>query len=303
MIKRLGLFFLINMAVMVTLNLVVWVVMGLYGKTGLPMGSYGSLAVFCLVWGMGGSLISLLISKRMAIWTMGLEVIDPDTMNPEKRRLVQTVHRLAQSAHLPKMPDVAIYESPDVNAFATGPSRSNSLVAVSTGLLHSMSTQEVDGVLGHEVSHIANGDMVTMTLLQGVLNAFVLFFSKILAFAISSALAKGENDRDQSPSRMVTFLVEMVLQVVFGIAAHMILAWFSRYREYRADRGGADLAGKMSMIRALERLKAVTSREPILAQADDHLQNFKISGSSSGFLALFSTHPPLEERIKALQDL
>jgi heat shock protein HtpX len=299
MIKRFGLFVLVNIAVMFTLNLLANLVFGVYFKTGLPTGQYQMLMIWCLLWGMGGAFISLLISKRMAIWGMGLRVLDPATFNSDERRLVLTVHRLAQSAGLPKMPDVAIYSSQDVNAFATGPSRSNSLVAVSTGLLSAMNHQEVEGVLAHEVSHIANGDMVTMTLLQGVLNSFVLFFSKILSRIIASNIGR-QDDEGKSPSYLLMFVIEMVLQVVFGLLAGLVVSAFSRHREYRADAGGARLAGRTAMIRALQRLKAQSGVYEE-AHAGDQFQNLKISGKRSGIMALFASHPPLEDRIRALE--
>lgn len=299
MLRRIGLFMLVNIAIMVMLNIVINI-LGLNNYITSSGLNYPSLMLFCLFWGMGGAFISLLISKRMAIWTMRLRILDENSYHQEERRLVQTVHRLAQSANLSKMPTVAIYDSPEVNAFATGPSKSNSLVAVSTGLLSSMSSQEVDGVLGHEISHIANGDMVTMTLLQGVLNAFVMFFAKVLAWAVASALNKS-SDEDSRPSFFLTFAIEMVLQIVFGIGASLVVAWFSRFREYRADAGGANLAGKAAMIRALQRLQSVSQVE-VDDSRSQAMQNFKISGGKSNFLALFATHPPLSDRIRALQE-
>ena len=297
MIKRIGLFLMVNIAVMVMLNVILRVLgLGHYlTATGI---NYPSLMVFCLVWGMGGAFISLMLSKFLAKRTMGLRILDPESLNSDERRLVGTVHRLAQSAGLEKMPEVGVYSSPEVNAFATGPSRNNSLVAVSTGLLSTMTTQEVDGVLGHEVSHIANGDMVTMTLVQGVMNAFVLFFAKAIAWAAASAMSRG--DQDSGPSWGVAFLIEMVLQVVFGLLAAIVVAWFSRYREFRADAGAAELTGSQSMIRALTRLQQVSGIETSDPR-QEALSNFKISGGKSSFLALLSSHPPLDERIAALQ--
>lgn len=300
MIKRISLFLLVNLAVMLMLNLVIKI-LGIESYISASGINYQSLMLFCLVWGMGGAFISLLISKRMAIWTMRLRLLDPNSFNHDEQRLVQTVHRLAQSANLSKMPDVAIYDSPEVNAFATGPSKDNSLVAVSTGLLSAMSSQEVEGVLGHEVSHIANGDMVTLTLLQGVLNAFVLFFAKVLAWMAASAMSRNSDDDSSSPSWGLAFVIEMALQIVFGVLASIVVAWFSRYREYRADAGGAMLAGKGAMIRALQRLQSASQIVTNDPRAHE-LKNFKISGGMSGFLALFASHPPLEDRIRALQE-
>jgi heat shock protein HtpX len=233
---------------------------------------------------MTGSLFSLAISRIMAKMTMGIQVIDrssPDAW------LVLMVEDLARKAGLPVMPEVGVYDSPEVNAFATGPSKRRSLVAFSTGLLRSMNRNEIEGVAGHEIAHIANGDMVTMTLLQGVINAFVMFFARVIAWAIS------QNSRDedrQTSSYLVTFLLEMVL----GVLGMIVVCAFSRYREFRADRGGAQYAGKQDMIAALERLASNQRRyddQPALAA-------FKISGGPG---ALFATHPPLEKRIEALR--
>jgi heat shock protein HtpX len=192
------------------------------------------------------------------------------------------------------MPEVGIYESPEVNAFATGPSRNNSLVAVSSGLLRGMNRDEVEGVLGHEIAHIANGDMVTMTLVQGVINAFVIFFAKAAAWAIANFM-RGNND--EGPSFMVAFGIEMVLHIIFGFVGMIIVAWFSRYREFRADQGGAKLAGTGKMVAALERLKSTTD---LVDNRQESIAAFKISGKG-GFMALFSTHPPLEQRIARLK--
>ena len=203
--------------------------------------------------GFVGAFISLALSKVMAKWMMGLSVIDPRRASGIEAQLVMTVHRLAKSAGLTTMPEVAIYEAEEVNAFATGPTRSSSLVAVSTGLLRSMEWEEVEGVLGHEIAHIANGDMVTMALLQGVVNAFVMFLSRVLAFAISSAMSR--SDEENSFPRMLNFILTIVFDIVFTLLGSMVIAAFSRYREYHADAGGANLAGRGKMIAALDRLR------------------------------------------------
>ncbi len=260
---------------------------------------YQSLAIFCLVWGMGGAFISLLISKQMAKWMMGVHVIDGNSTGREERLIVQKVHALAQKAGLTKMPEVGIYESPEVNAFATGPSRSNSLVAVSRGLLNRMNEAEVEGVLGHEVSHIANGDMVTMTLIQGVVNAFVMFLARVIAFAISAAGRERDDRRGFGGSY---FLVQFALEMVFMVLGSMVVAWFSRYREFRADAGSARVAGREKMISSLQALQRVYEM-PIPENAQPAFQAMKISSHKGGFLRLFSTHPPLEERIERLQRL
>jgi heat shock protein HtpX len=299
MMKRVFLFLAVNFLVVLTIS----VVMSVLGVTPY-MTAYGidfrMMAVTCLIWGMGGAFISLLLSRVMAKWMMGVKVIDPDTRDPEAQELVQTVHQLARSAGLGVMPEVGIYDSRDVNAFATGPTKNRSLVAVSTGLLRRMDRDARDGVLGHEVAHIANGDMVTMTLIQGVVNAFVMFLSRALAFAIAQALA-GNRDRDRdggAMSPMVFHLVRFVLEIFLMILGSLVVAWFSRWREYRADAGGARLAGRDKMVHALQSLQRTIE----LVDPDEQaaVATLKISGRRSRFLAAFSTHPPLEERILRL---
>lgn len=288
-LKRIFFFMLVNILVMISVSIITSAVCYfLYGTPYPPQGSIIPMVIWAGVWGMGGAFISLLLSKFMAKRMMGLQMIDPSTRNSEERAIVEMVHNLARKARLPKMPEVGIYDSPEMNAFATGPSKSNSLVAVSTGLLRSMDREQVEGVLGHEVAHIANGDMVTLTLIQGVINAFVLFFSRILA---SIAASQFERNR---------YLIEMgiyiVLQIVFSFLGYMVVAYFSRQREFRADSGGARYAGREKMISALQAL----SRQTIKYEKDDNLAAFKISGSRS-VAALFRTHPPLEDRIARLQ--
>ncbi len=285
MAKRIFLFLLTNIAVVVTIS----IILSLLGVR--PGDGLGPLAVFCFIWGMGGALISLLISRWMAKRAMGVQLVNGNTGNPDADWLYRTIERLAQQSQLP-MPEVGIYNSPEVNAFATGPSKKRSLVAVSTGILGSMRRNELEAVLGHEMSHIANGDMVTMTLLQGVMNAFVMFISRIVASVVAS------NSRDERGSNGLYFIVRIVAEIVLGIAGSLITAWFSRHREFRADEGGAALAGSENMVAALQRLaegaKVMDPRAPALA-------SFKISGAP-GFMALFSTHPPLEDRIQALRN-
>jgi heat shock protein HtpX len=277
--KRIVLFLLTNLAVMVTVSVILRVL-------GIQPAGVASLAVFSLVWGMGGAFISLQLSRWIAKRTTGMRLVDGRTGHAELDWLYATVERLTRQANLP-MPEVGYYESPEVNAFATGPSRSRSLVAVSSGLLRAMRQDEVEGVLAHEVAHIANGDMVTMTLLQGVINAFVIFFARIIA-----SFLRGSND-----NRGGSYLVIVMLEVVLGMLGSLITAWFSRQREFRADRGGAQLAGPPKMIGALKRLvahqDAVDTSQPALA-------TLKISGAR-GWMAFFSTHPPLEQRIAALE--
>lgn len=286
--KRIFLFVLTNIAIMVMVS----VVLSLLGITGYVREGQidiGALMVFCLVWGMGGALVSLMISRAVAKWTMGVQLVDGRSGHPDLDWLHNTVRRLTQQAGLP-MPEVGYYDAEEVNAFATGPSRSRSLVAVSSGLLRSMRREEVEGVLAHEVAHIQNGDMVTMTLIQGVVNAFVMFLARIIAFAVR----QGSDSRN---AYFLSFVVMIVLQIVFGFFGMMVVAWFSRAREFRADAGGAALAGKSNMIGALRRLmdarQLVDNREPALA-------TLKINGGRS-WMALISTHPPLEARIRALE--
>ncbi len=289
--KRIFLFLLTNLAVVLTLS-VILSVLGLdryVTDSGLNL---GSLAMFCLVWGMGGAFISLQMSRFIAKRSTGMQLVDGQTGNPEADWLYRTVQELAQKASLP-MPEVGIYDSPEVNAFATGPSQSRSLVAVSSGLLRGMNRDEVAGVLAHEVAHIANGDMVTMTLLQGVVNAFVMFLSRVIAFAIANS-GREEGRRGNSGG---SFLVMMVLQIVFGILGSMITAWFSRQREFRADSGGAHLAGRERMIGALRRLQ---SQHELVDTSQAALATLKINGAK-GWMMFFSTHPPLEQRIAALE--
>jgi heat shock protein HtpX len=236
----------------------------------------------------------------MAKWTMRVRVIDP--RNPgEFRDLVNKVHDLSQKAGLPVMPEVGIYDSADVNAFATGPSKRRSLVAVSTGLLQRMDRDQVEGVLAHEIAHVANGDMVTMTLIQGVINAFVMFFARIAAFAVTTALRRGEGG--QGSSHMLNFMLVMVFQIVFGLLGSVVVAWFSRLREYRADRGGALYAGREKMTSALRALQQVSGRMLHDKQEHASLDTLKISGKKPGGLAaLLATHPPLELRIARLME-
>jgi heat shock protein HtpX len=216
-------------------------------------------------------------------------------------RLVETVHGLARGANLPKLPEVGIYQSDEINAFATGPTRSRALVAVSTGLLQRMGSREVEGVLGHEVTHIANGDMVTMTLIQGVINSFVLFLSRILAFVVSQAL-RSRDDREGGGGAL-QYLLAIVFQIVLSILGSLVVLWFSRWREFRADAGGARLAGRQNMIDALRALQRLQAPEVAQAEAQQHpaFQALKIAGPERRFARLFASHPPLEERIARLE--
>ncbi len=298
MFKRIFLFLAVNILVMTTISLLIHF-LGIRPYLNNYGIDYTQLAAFCLIWGMGGAFISLGLSRMMAKWMMGVQVIDPAVRDPELSRLVETVHNLARSAHLPVMPEVGIYDSPEVNAFATGPTKSRALVAVSSGLLNRMSDAEIEGVLGHEIAHVANGDMVTMTLLQGVVNAFVMFLSRALAFAIAQAMRGDRDERDRGGMGFGTqFMVQFALEIVFMIMGSMVVAWFSRWREFRADAGGARLAGHQSMVSALQALQR--TYELVDTQAQPAVQTLKIAGKGSGLMALFASHPPLEERIERL---
>lgn len=296
--KRVLLFLLTNILVVLTISLLMWVFgVGPYlNQYGL---NYVSLAIFCLVWGMGGALISLAVSRYMAKMLMKIQLVDERAPDPKLKEYYQIVVTLARRAQLP-MPEVGIYDSPELNAFATGPSKKRSLVAVSSGLLQKMNREEIEGVLGHELSHIGNGDMVTMTLLQGVVNAFVMFLARVIAYAIAAAMREGDRGRG-GISYGIYFLVSFALEIVFMILGSMVVASFSRWREYRADAGGAKLAGRGAMIGALSSLQKNYEIEDPRQQPA--LQNFKISGHSRGWMRLFASHPPLALRIQRLQGL
>jgi heat shock protein HtpX len=284
--KRIVLFLATNVAVVLVLS-VILKVLGL-DKAGYGGASYGQLLVFSAVVGFTGAIISLLMSKSMAKWSTGAQVISQPS-NDIEAWLVSTVQRLAQKAGI-GMPEVAIYEG-EPNAFATGAFKNSSLVAVSTGLLQSMNKEEVEAVLAHEVAHVANGDMVTLTLIQGVVNTFVIFLSRIIGSIVDRAIFKSE--RGNGPGYFITV---MVLQLVLGVLASIIVAWFSRHREYRADAGSAQYLGSPSpMVNALRRLGGV---EP--GQLPEAMKAFGIT-DRPGWMALFSSHPPIESRIAALQ--
>ncbi|MDF2550434.1 MAG: Heat shock protein [Chlamydiales bacterium] len=299
-LKRIGLFLAINALIVLTLSLVLNLlnVQPYLTKSGID---YRQLIAFCLVWGMGGALISLALSRIMAKWMMSITLIDPATSNPAEKRVIDSVYRLCQKAGLSTMPEVGIYDSPEVNAFATGPTKDRSLVAVSSGLLERMDADEVDGVLAHEVSHIANGDMVTMTLLQGVINAFVMFLARIIAFAIMKATKKEDEEETEVTNSIAYVMTVFALEIVFMALGSLVTAAFSRYREYRADAGGAFLAGKQPMVKALQKLQQVVELQQTEPEKSS-VQALKIS-SPQGYLRFFATHPPLESRIERLKNL
>jgi len=288
--KRIFVFVITNLLIVATIS-VVLSLLGIQPYLTAQGLDIRSLVAFCLVWGFGGAFISLALSRVMAKWMMGVKVVDPSTTHHEERWILEVVRRLASQAGLPAMPEVGIYDSDEMNAFATGPTKKRALVAVSTGLLRKMDRHEVEGVLAHEVAHIANGDMVTMTLVQGVVNAFVMFFARIIAWSLSQFV-------DEEKRGIVNFISVLVFEIVFSLLGMIVVAFFSRFREFRADSGGAALVGKAKMSAALSALQRSAGVE---AQGDDAIAAFKISTrNKSGLMALLSTHPPLEERIKRL---
>lgn len=290
MLKRVLLFVLTNLAVIITIS----IVLNLLGvrpyltQNGID---YQSLLIFCLVWGFAGAIISLALSRVMAKWMMGVKVIPPGGNHPQQW-LYNMVEQIAKSAGLPRTPEVGVYDSPEVNAFATGPTKSRALVAFSAGLLSSMGRDEVEGVAAHEIAHIRNGDMVTMTLLQGVVNAMVLFLSRVIAFAASQAVKEEQ-------AALVRIVVTLLLDICLSLLGSMVVLWFSRQREFRADAGSAKFVGRGKMIAALKSL----ARNAELAQVGEahaSLATMKISGGRS-WMRLFASHPSLEERIAALE--
>lgn len=288
--KRIILFLAVNIAVVVLLTTITSV----FGIAPY-LGAYGlnltSLAIFASIIGFSGAFISLLLSKKMAKWQMGVQVIE----NPNTRDEVffqQVVQRIATQEGI-KMPEIGIYQSPEINAFATGAGKNSALVAVSSGLLEQMDHDEVEGVIAHEMAHVLNGDMVTMTLVQGVVNTFVIFVARVAAYAIQNFITKGEET-----GGMVYYLISFILEIIFGILASTIVAAFSRWREFGADRGGAKYSSQAKMIKALQFLQ---NHQQMVNPADKGFQTMKISRPSSGIMMLFATHPPLEKRIEALK--
>ncbi|WP_020560475.1 protease HtpX [Thiofilum flexile] len=287
--KRIILFALTNFAV-VTVLFVTWnIISAVFGIR--VQGGFGGIAVMAVIFGFAGSIISLLMSKWMAKRSMGVEIIE-NPRTAQERWLVETVRRQAEKSGI-GMPEVGIFHSPDPNAFATGANRNSALVAVSTGLLEHMNADEVEAVLGHEIGHVANGDMVTQALLQGVVNTFVIFFARVIGMLVDN-LFRGNNGNG-SPG-FGYYIGSIVAEILLGFLATMIVMWFSRYREFKADIAGADLAGRQKMIAALQRLQRVHDPKDLPGE----FAAFGISGGG-GLGKLFMTHPPLEERIAALQ--
>ena len=293
---RILLFLLTNAAVLLLIS-IIFHVLGLGGylqQRGLPL-SLDQLLLSSAVIGMTGSFVSLALSKWMAKQSMGVHVIDHPA-NPTEQWLLDTVARQARRLNI-GMPEVGIFNTPDPNAFATGMSKNNALVAVSTGLLQRMNADEIEAVLGHEMSHVANGDMVTMGLLQGVVNTFVYFFASIAGMVVDRMLQRSDGE-DRGGYGPAYYITQMVAQILLSVLATMIVMWFSRWREFHADKGGADLAGKSKMINALRALQRVHDQPDLPGE----MAAFGISGGmTGGFGRLFLSHPPLEERIAALQ--
>ncbi|NBO24605.1 MAG: protease HtpX [Chlamydiae bacterium] len=295
MFRRVGLFLILNFVIVFTISMILRIfnIQPYIQQYGLDL---KSLALFCFIWGMMGAFISLLLSKTIAKWTLGVRVIDQNTSDYKLKYVYQVVKKQAHELGIP-VPEVGIFETQLVNAFATGPSKSNSLVAVSRGLLNQLSEEEIEAVIGHEMSHIANGDMVTMTLMQGVVNAFVMFLARVLAFALSNAGRSKDDQRSgyNGSFYLFTFLFEMI----FMILGSMVIAAYSRYREYRADFGGASLSSKRQMISALSTLEQVHDKA-LPEGAAKSLDAFMIRGGSMKFLTLFASHPPIAKRIERL---
>ncbi len=294
MFLRIILFFITNLFILVTISIVLSV-LGIQPYITSAGLNYWNLMAFCFVYGMIGALFSLAISRISAKWLMGVKVIEPNAAG-DLGWLVQSVYNISRSAGLSTMPQVGVYQSPDVNAFATGPTKKRSLVAVSTGLLQSMRRDEIEGVLAHEVAHIQNGDMVTMTLIQGVVNAFIMFFARIIAYAVSQSVK-------ENMQYLVRMVVTVVLEIAFGVLSMFVTGWFSRQREFRADAGSAKLVGREKMIAALQALKRMHGTGPRETEVHESMAALQIFGKTSNgnpWLSI-STHPALDIRIAALQ--
>ena len=295
--KRIFFFLMVNFLVMASLMVVLFVAQIFFPE--LFANVYGSLIVISLIFGFGGSFMSLWLSKFIIKRTLSIKMISENERSPEHRWVIETTHRLAKKAGLTKMPEVGIYDSPELNAFATGSSRNNALVAVSTGLLRSMNKNEAEGVLGHEVAHVANGDMVTMALVQGVVNAIVIFLTHLIMNIIENAL-RDENGGRSGLGFFMSIFIYQIIYSLLAFAAMPLVAFVSRMREYRADAGGAVLAGRDKMIQGLKALQAYVNQVDTSHQS---LSTLKISNkpAASSFLMFWSTHPPLDERIQRLE--
>lgn len=301
MFKRIGLFIATNIAVVALFSIVA----SIFGIGNLIQGNelqLQNLFFFALFFGFAGSIISLLLSKTIAKWTMSLKIIENNNFSSQQEvKVYGWIQELALKSNI-SMPEVAIYNSPEPNAFATGPTKNNSLVAVSTGLLNLMDDKQVKAVLAHEIGHVANGDMVTMTLLQGVVNTFVIFFARIVAFAVSAVISRNDDGEESPISNIVFMITSFIFEIIFGLLASIIVAKYSQYREYKADEAGATLTNNKDMAGALQKLLDYTNRGGN-SYMPENLKAFGIStGPKKGFslMELFSTHPPLEKRISKL---
>ncbi len=299
MFKRITLFLLINALIIFSVSALLHAfnVKPYLTRYGLD---YESLAYFCLIWGVAGSMISLLLSKTMAKWMMGVQLITKTSTNSAYREVYDSVERLYLKANLPAMPEVGVFSSPLPNAFATGPTKRKALVAVSTGLLEKMSSSELEAILAHEITHIQNGDMVTMTLIQGIVNAFVMFLARIFAFIFSNV--GGRSDR-KGGSAMSYYLSVFLFEILFMLLGSIVVCFFSRKREYKADAGGANLSSTQNMISALRQLQLCTQSTRRQERPKEAIAALMINGQRRKALSLFSTHPPLEDRIKKLEEL
>jgi heat shock protein HtpX len=300
MFKTVFLLGITNVLVVATLVILVNVLSYFFGIP-IDLSSYTGLILMALVMGFGGSFISLLMSKAMAKRMPGMTVIDPNTRDASERWLLDTVHRVARQAGMEKMPEVCYYQSADPNAFATGPSKDNSLVAVSTGLMDAMDKGEVEGVLAHEVSHITNGDMVTMTLIQGVINTFVIAVSWLLANILANAMRSNDDREGGGSSFFMQHMLVSVLQIPLSLLGMLVVNAFSRWREFHADSGSAHLVGREKMIAALQALQRVTERPLRVPESQKTPESMRAMMISGGIGSLFATHPPLEARIEALR--
>lgn len=304
-LKRFSYFILTGILVALTVSFVVSFLSAFFG-INLQGGGYAGLFILCLIYGLAGSFISLQLSRWMAKKFHGVQVIDPNTTDRTERKIIDMVYRAARNAGMATMPEVGYYQSADVNAFATGPSKTRSLVAVSSGLVNTMTDAEMEGVLAHEVAHIVNGDMVTLTLIQGVVNAFAMFLASIITTAIMSAIRKNDDNRGGFGDFMLRQMIYSMVSIVFTLLGSIVVNYFSRQREFRADAGGARFASPEKMTSALMRLQQVYqiphNRRDENNEGSDKLATMKISGKSKGFGSLFMTHPPLEERITALRN-
>ncbi|KPK33439.1 MAG: protease HtpX [Chlamydiae bacterium SM23_39] len=300
--KRIFLFVLINFLIISAISIVISIFHLSPYITHFGL-NYYSLMIFCLMWGMFGALISLFLSKKMAKWLMKVNLIQFSTQNQKELFILKKIEEFSKKANL-KMPEVGIYPSKEINAFATGPSKKNSLVALSQGLLDNMNEVEIEGVIAHEITHIANGDMVTMTLIQGIINAFVMFLARILAYFVSSVMRSNRNNNFSYLTYMLFVFLFQSIFMVFGI---MVISFFSRKREYKADKGGSILSGKEKMIKALQALKSfqkIKENEKMVVKNKEVFQSLKISNPTKKklFSLIFATHPPLDARIEKLRN-